>query len=225
MSLHRHQLAYVSSLGWDRILAKSWNLESRECLFHWQRHRLPLVVTRQPQNGTARFVSLGLPAPEIWGRRKLTVQLACRDVLYFDEFPHASSMRDLLPRNSRAQWRELCADIEACGATARIYGSYGWQKITGLDYRRVGSDIDLWIAVADDAVADAVSRVIGCSLVSGIRLDGEFMFDNGAAVSWKEWQHWRSGAVRAILVKYLAGPEIANGAFWQRSRVQELTAA
>ena len=49
-SLRRHQLAWLSEAGWAAILARPWDAQARDCLAHWARHRLPLVVTRQPND-------------------------------------------------------------------------------------------------------------------------------------------------------------------------------
>lgn len=225
MKLNRHQLAYLSNAAWCRILEKDWDEQALACLLHWRQHGLPLVVTRQPHGFCTEVVSLGLPAPGSWGHRKLATQVPRRDVLYFDQFPSALNITSLLPCRFRQAWRSFCADLLACGGKARIHGSYGWQKISGLDYLRPSSDIDLCIAVGDEKAADAVARVMDSSSFCRMTLDGEIMFDNGMAVSCKEWQRWREGKARSILVKCIAGPRICNEAFWQRLQGAGLVAA
>lgn len=212
--LHRHQIAWLGAPGWRRVLDGDWDSDARDCLAHWAAVRLPLVVTRQVASGEGT-VSLGLPAPQRWGRRRLSLTLPCSDVLYFDEFPLADKLAGMLPVPARPTWRRLCADLGAAKVNARVYGSYGWQMLSGLDHVRAGSDIDLWLSVSDLAQADVAAACL--QSVSGElpRLDGELMFDDGAAVAWREWLAWRAGRVKSLLVKTIAGSALVHARGWQ----------
>jgi phosphoribosyl-dephospho-CoA transferase len=121
----------------------------------------------------------------------------------------------VLPASARPAWRTLCADLAATHANARVYGSHGWQLLTGLDHLRAGSDIDLWLSVSDEAQADAAAARL--QSVSGAlpRLDGELVFDDGAAVAWREWLAWRAGHVRSLLVKTLVGSALVGSRAWR----------
>ena len=212
--LRRHRLAYLSALGWHEVLARAWDAQARACLAHWACERLPLVVTRQhpPGEGAeAAPIALGLPAPLRWGRRRLALQVARESLVCFDEFPRAAEAGRLLPRPLRAAWRALDAGLGALHAGARVYGSHGWQLLSGLDHVHPGSDIDLWIAVDDAAHADAVARELQ-HFAGGqrVRLDGELVFPDGAAVAWREWHAWRGGRTRRLLVKRLDGATLAE---------------
>lgn len=212
--LHRHQIAWLGDPGWRRVLDGDWDANARDCLAHWAAVRLPLVVTRQAASDEGT-VSLGLPAPGRWARRRLSLNVAHNDVLYFDEFPSADKLLGQLPVSARPAWRRLCADLRAAEATARVYGSYGWQMLSGLDHVRVGSDIDLCLSVSDLAQADAAATCLQ-SVSGGLpRLDGELMFDDGAAVAWREWLAWRAGRVKSLLVKTIAGSSLVCSRGWQ----------
>ena len=216
--LHRHQLAWLGALGWRRVLDRDWDAEARDCLAHWAAMRLPLVVTRQivSDEGT---VSLGLPAPQRWGRRRLAITVTRNDPLYFGEFPSADQMAGLLPAPARPAWRRLCADLGAAKVDACVYGSYGWQMLSGLDHVRVGSDIDLWLSVFGVAQADAAAACLQSACGELPRLDGELMFDDGAAVAWREWLAWRAGHVKSLLVKTIAGSSLVHSRAWQGAAV------
>lgn len=216
---HRHQIAWLSDLGWQRVLARRWDEEAQACLLHWARHRLPLVVTRQPVGGAPDEIALGLSAPRQWGRRRISLALPRRDVLYFDEFPRASEVLGMLPGETRARWRALCAALAASGCTARVYGSYGWRHFSGLDYPHAASDIDLWVAVSDAEQADGVAAhfVAFSAAAEKPRLDGELVFATGAGVAWREWANWRTGLTRSVLVKYIDGAVLARSPFWQKA--------
>jgi phosphoribosyl-dephospho-CoA transferase len=211
--IHRHQLARLTPAGWARVRARAWDVVAGECLAHWAEHRLPLVVTRQAACNTGPdAIAMGLPAPDRWERRRLVLGVPRADVLYFDEFPRAEQVANLLPEAARADWRRLGAGLKACGAIARVHGSYGWQHLSGLDHLRSSSDIDVWIAVSDAEQADAVARQLQSFPRARPRLDGELVFDGGHAVAWREWLCWRAGGAKALLVKHLHGSSLARQA-------------
>ncbi|ROR24456.1 phosphoribosyl-dephospho-CoA transferase [Comamonas sp. BIGb0124] len=221
VALRRHQLVYLGRPAWSAILSRSWDSSARACLTHWSSHALPLVVTRQtdvPQPGGDDVVALGLPAPLRWDKRRLALQVARRDILWFDEFPRANQVTSLLPASAQPGWRRLCAELETLRLPARAYGSHGWQWLSGLDHVRPQSDIDLWLGVQDAQQADAACRVLTRHTQQAHarmpRLDGELLWSDGTAVAWREWQAWRAGATPAILVKRLAQTGLARRPFW-----------
>jgi phosphoribosyl-dephospho-CoA transferase len=217
--LRRHQLAWLGAAGWQRLQEQSWDDEARACLAHWAEARLPLVVTRQPSmaDGDLETISLGLPAPGCWNRRRLILQMKRSEVVCFDEFPYADKAVRLLPLSLRGAWRALCAELEALGSSARVYGSYGWELLSGLDHVRKGSDIDLWLSVTDAVHAEAVSAILQAFPEHLLRIDGELVFRNGSAVAWREWLLWRSGKAKSILVKSVAGSELVRSPAWQEA--------
>ena len=119
----------------------------------------------------------------------------------------------MLPYESRPAWRALTTALAACRAPARVYGSYGWQRLSGLRYLRAGSDLDLWIAVDDAAHADLVGSCLQDFAAQRPRLDGELVFDDGSAVHWREWMAWRTGQARNLLVKRVDGAALASRDF------------
>lgn len=211
----RHQLARLSTSGWAALLGRPWDAQARDCLAHWASHRLPLVVTRQPADATADgWIALGLPAPVRWHRRRLALQVPQAAVQGLGEFPRLADMQQLLPPSARGAVRELLGSLDASHATARVFGSFGWQAISGLDHVRDDSDLDLSIAVEGAAHADAVVRALGSFEAERPRLDGELMFADGAAVAWREWREWRAGSARAVLVKRLDGVCLQRDTAW-----------
>jgi phosphoribosyl-dephospho-CoA transferase len=131
------------------------------------------------------------------------------DFLFFGEFPSARDIANLLRgEDVRRDWRRLCAALQACGTSPRVPGSFGWQHLTGLPYVRSTSDIDLTIAVQDAHQADAVVALLQAWPEKGPRLDGELVFVEDAAIAWREWQAWRAGRVRTVLVKDLHGSRL-----------------
>jgi phosphoribosyl-dephospho-CoA transferase len=202
-ALHRHQIARLTPAGWRRLLERDWDAEARDCLCHWAAQGLPLVVTRQRDADDG--IAMGLSASRRWQHRRLALCVDKTEVLYFDEFPRLDQLIAQLPPSARAPARQLTTALQACGATARVYGSHGWQYLTGLPHAREGSDLDVWVGVDSEEQADAVAAALNAFTSPSRRLDGELVFDGDAAVAWREWLARRTGGGRAMLVKRLNG--------------------
>jgi phosphoribosyl-dephospho-CoA transferase len=212
--LRRHQLAYLSAEGWRQALELARDEQAQDCFRHWAAQGLPLVVTRQPlaleQDGVSLAqepprIALGLSAPPAWGRRLLRLQVQSSDVAWFGEFPWLSDAVPVLPRGVRAGLQRLDEALAARGLRAHVYGSVGWQRLTGQRYLHALSDLDLWLAVAHADEADAAVALLQRHAPTRPRLDGELVFADGGAVAWREWEAWRAGRSRALLVKRLHG--------------------
>lgn len=205
--LHRHQLACLTADGWQRLSEQNWDTAARDCLAHWAAHRLPLVVTRQrgADLHSEPLIAMGLPAPARWQRRRMALEVARREVLYFDEFPVVGEVTPLLPKAARAHWRRLCTTLKTAGLVARVYGSYGWQQLSGLDHVHRNSDLDVWVAVSTLDQADAAAAMLQAFSCAVPRLDGELAFADGSSVAWREWLTWRGGRASAVLAKSISG--------------------
>jgi phosphoribosyl-dephospho-CoA transferase len=205
-TLHRHQIARLTVAGWRRLLDSDWDGPARDCLRHWAAQGLPLVVTRQSEEDEG--IAMGLSAPRRWKHRRLVLRVDRAEVLYFDEFPRLDQLITQLPQSARAPARQLALALQACGATARVYGSHGWQHLTGLQHVRDGSDLDVWVGVGSEEQADAVATALNAFESPSRRLDGELVFEGDAAIAWREWLAGRAGRARALLVKRLHGASL-----------------
>ena len=213
------------------------------CLDHWARHDLPLVVTRQARidlpgrvdpaadlaadlhDGSAAAgradpaLALGLPAPACWERRRLALRVPASGVVRVGDFPLAEAIAPLLSAPARVAWLDLCAGLEALGVVARVYGSLGWQQLTGLHYRHAGSDLDLLLAVRTPGQADLAAAWLDAAAdpvwsVGLPQRDGELIFCDGAPEAWREWAGWRAGHTPRLLVKRRHGAALETGAIW-----------
>jgi len=108
--------------------------------------------------------------------------------------------------------------LAAHATNPRVHGSYGWQRITGLEYVTAHSDIDLHLAVFDADIADRVAALLDRFDWKGPRIDGELLFPSGDAVAWREWLQWRRGAVGRVMVKRLHGVTFETGQQWLMDR-------
>jgi phosphoribosyl-dephospho-CoA transferase len=226
LALRRHQLVRLTPEGWQQVLARDWHESARPCLAHWAAHDLPLVVTRQPEPlaaaADADTLHLGLPAPTCWQRQRLSLVVARSAVRAVGELPAAIDITGQLPDAAQAPWRTLCGQLGALGLHAQVYGSHGWQHLTGLAYVRAQSDLDLFVPVPDaqaadaaaDLLADATAALPAGASIDSPRLDGELGLADGSAVAWREWRDWRAGRVAQILVKRLQGVTLESGRAW-----------
>ena len=212
----RHDLVWLSRAGWQHLLEGACEPEVLQCMEHWCKGRLPLVIGRQDPR--CQDLALGLAAPITWGRRKIALRVARSAVLYHDSFPQAPDVARLLPVALRARWVELITALATGNVEPRVHGSYGWQRVTGLRYLVPDSDIDLLLAVSGPEAADAAAGVLDAFLWTGPRVDGELIFPDGSAVAWREWLQWRRGAVHRIMVKRLHGVVLEEGLDWLESR-------
>jgi len=89
------------------------------------------------------------------------------------------------------------------GIEARVYGSYGWQLLSGLEHIHERSDIDLWLAVSNTQQADSAVWCLRQFPAECVRVDGELLFADYTAVAWREWVQWRGGSVGSMLIKSL----------------------
>ena len=83
-----------------------------------------------------------------------------------------------------------------------MFGSLAWQALTGLEYLHSRSDLDLLLLV-DQAVdiRGLSARLAAIEAEAPMRLDGEVIRNDGAAVNWREFL---AGA-QEVLVKTISG--------------------
>lgn len=211
-TLRRHQLAYLSAAGWRKALATGLPGDAIGRLHSWGARGLPLVVPRQPGHVSPDRLLLAWPSPRAFGRQRITVEVPLRSVAWFDEFPEAHRAVPLLPRRVRPAIQSLLGQLSAYGVRPRVYGSYGWQLLSGEVYVRDGSDLDLWLGVDGPEQAGAAVGVLEQSdALTGLRIDGELLFPDGAAVAWREYAAWQAGRVQSVLIKRIDAVELARG--------------
>jgi phosphoribosyl-dephospho-CoA transferase len=205
-ALWRQQLVRLSADGWRDVCERDWQSPARDCVAHWAAHDLPLVVTRQPGGPMpAGTVQLGLPAPACWSRLRLALQLPRQALAGDARWPDMGDLIEQVPESARAPWCALQQQLAQAGCTTAVYGSRGWQHLSGLDYVHADSDVDLLVQVGDTAGADAAACLLSQATVPGLRLDGELLMADGRAFAWREWADWRRGSRRSVLYKHMYG--------------------
>jgi phosphoribosyl-dephospho-CoA transferase len=205
--LARNHLVWIEEAAWQEVVARVTDEQAREIVAHWRKQHLPLVVSSQPAGIVAGRVALGLPAPRCWSRRRLAFDVALSAICEHGPFPTL--------RQATRQYRwpgaavELDHALVSLGGAAYVYGSHGWQLLTGLAYLHEGSDIDLCIEVSDFETACAVVPHLQ-RVELDRRVDGELVFPEGSAVAWREFSQVLVRRTGEVLVKRLEGPRLVG---------------
>lgn len=194
--MRRHDLVFVDAAAWRAQIATCDELAADRIVATWAEHRWPLVCRRA---SSSDGIALGLPLP---GKRRLSFVVRREDIISTSPPPSLAAASRVAPR---AWWSTLAALHELAvshGVEARVFGSLAWQTLTGLCYLTAGSDLDLLLHIEHDT--DARGLVGGLAEIeesAPMRIDGELMRSDGAAVSWRELHvHGRE-----ILVKTVGG--------------------
>lgn len=212
-ALQRNALVWLSPEGWRTVHAEHWDASAKELLQHWQACQLPWVVARQRPEVAASAVCLGLPAPQHWDRRRFAAAVRTDGIALQGQFPSLQDVAQSSP------WGVGASTWLAQGLTLTaqvwVYGSYGWQFLTGLPYVRPGSDLDLSVHAHDLHAAlqalDWLAQTVPLGEAGSggrppsaqlpFRVDGEIVFPQGEALAWRELQQLRLGLVAHALVK------------------------
>jgi phosphoribosyl-dephospho-CoA transferase len=114
-----------------------------------------------------------------------------------------------------ARWRPALAQLDAAAKEIdielRVFGSLAWQALSGLPYLTPQSDIDLlWHPQSNGQLQQGIDLLARWEQSSGLRADGEVLFGEGSAVSWREWAQLESGSDRRVLVKRVGSAELVD---------------
>ena len=207
LQLERNSLVWPTPEGWATLhVQASPDPVAQAVVQHWHAQGLPLMVGRQAGVPSQNGVTLGLPAPTQWDRRRQAFALPVSQLAYSGRFPRLSDA------TLRQRWRRRAQALDfalgellghAVGAV-QVYGSFGWQCLTGLRYLRDESDLDLRLAVPDLAAAEAVVRLLADQSLP-CRIDGELVFPGGQAIAWREMAQLLEGRVTQVLAKRIDG--------------------
>jgi phosphoribosyl-dephospho-CoA transferase len=199
--LRRHDLVFVSSSSWQALVAAREDLGVWPLVAEWADRRLPFVVRRRMPQETSG-VALGLPLPPALGRGRIDLLVRAADVVGSTSPPELTATMGAAP----PEWRPTLARIARLAqrhcVRARVFGSLAWSAITGLEYLRPASDVDLLLPFRTGS--DALSIAAGIDAIeqgAPMRLDGEMVREDGTAVNWREL---RTGHAE-VLAKTRAG--------------------
>jgi len=204
--IKRHDQIFISPAAWRAVLEKREDLARDSLVASWCEKGWPVVARRAlPDEGSG--IPLGLPLPPFAGKRRLSFVSNADDIIATAPPP---LLRDGL-NTAPPSWHDTVVRVDALAsrydATARVFGSLAWQVLTGLDYLSVNSDLDLIFYVGRDTdLLGLTSGLASLEVHAPMRLDGELIRDDGAAVNWRELH----AGNKEILIKSLGGVRLLD---------------
>ncbi|EIJ47901.1 phosphoribosyl-dephospho-CoA transferase [Herbaspirillum sp. GW103] len=189
----RHHLLWLSQAGWLRLQATDMDARQHATLQHWQQMRWPVIVRRRDAQASEQEICVGIALPpDAQGNKpRIALRVGTQEV--------AASRAPLLLRDIvaarlstlPAAWQTGLAQLQEHMGRADIalsvFGSLAWQALTAQTYLRSSSDIDLLFQPRSQSQLEAGVRLLAWQAMF-LPLDGEIVFPDGAAVSWKEWR-------------------------------------
>lgn len=222
----RHDLVWLDAGARETLTAPlraAGNDGDADALQHWLRQGWPFVVSRQPEDwrggpdeaGPTAWLAAGVPLPPAQGKRRLGARLpwagllAHRAPLSLYELAESP----LLPPGRSVALDRLARALETLAVAPCVFGSAAMQALTGLEYLGPDSDLDLLWRPMDAEQCQAVTQVLlRWQAEEGWSVDGEMLFGEDDAVSWREWLRTASGSDGQVLVKSLRAARLVSRA-------------
>jgi phosphoribosyl-dephospho-CoA transferase len=185
-ALPRHCLLRVAPCAWDAVLAVRPDLAGDPLLQDWAALQRPLISRRRlPDEGPG--IALGLPLPPSAGKRRIAVLMQVHDIVSVVSLPGLSACIATAPPAWHACLRQLSELAREYELQAGVFGSLAWQSLTGLTYLGPESDIDIaWEMPRADRLERFMAELVSIEEEAPMRLDGEVIRRDGAAVNWRE---------------------------------------
>lgn len=185
-SCARHDFVWLSGHGWERVL-RDVPASVREAVLQWRRYDRPAIVRRRDIDAGNDEVCIGIaPPPGDSGKQRIATRVAAAEIVKRMSPPSLDRILPALPPSWHAPLVAMQEAASGSGIVFRAYGSAALQHLTGEAHMTPASDIDLLFHPGTPAQLAA-----GIALLSEhaarLPLDGEVVFRNRQAVSWKEW--------------------------------------
>jgi phosphoribosyl-dephospho-CoA transferase len=190
----RQDMVFIAPECWAGLLDRRDDLRAMPLVAEWAERQRPLIVRRPCPDDAPDLVPLGLPLPPAQGKRRIRLALPTAAIVARQPPPTLASARASAPRD----WHRAIDAVAALDSGTRVFGSLAWEHLTGLPYLASTSDLDLLWAPRDAAgVERLVAGLSAIQKVSPMRIDGEILAPDGAAVQWREW----AGDAPDLLIK------------------------
>jgi phosphoribosyl-dephospho-CoA transferase len=179
------------------MLDERGDLAGESLVARWPKMRWP-TIRRRALPGEASGLALGLPLPPSAGKKRISLLVDIDHVASVARPPSLRQARAYAPRNWWPTLDRLDELALRHAVDARVFGSLAWQSLTGLDYVTGRSDLDVLYEFRRETNVDRfVADVAAIETDAPMRLDGELMGTDGAAVNWREFH----GGAGELLVK------------------------
>ncbi len=183
----RHDLVFVSPQGWRAMIGMRGDLAADPLVSRWSEMGWP-TIRRRALPSEATGLALGLPLPPSAGKKRLSFLADINHVTSVARPPALRQVRGSAPRNWWPTLDRLDGLALRHSVDVRVFGSLAWQSLTGLDYVTARSDLDVLFAFPRETDLDRLAAdVAAIETDAPMRLDGELMRADGAAVNWREF--------------------------------------
>jgi phosphoribosyl-dephospho-CoA transferase len=182
-ALPRHQFVWIDPTQFARgsVCAE----DDSDLISAWFGAGRPAIVRRSEVETPG--VSLGIALPLALERRRIALWASEASVFRSALPPHLHEAMTIAPHAWQPYLERLDACLQKLGADAYVYGSLGWQYLTGEIYLRAESDVDLLIVprMSFDW-GEALSLFEEIANEESPRFDGEITIGPDRAVAWRE---------------------------------------
>lgn len=196
LTYRRHDFVRLTE-DWRAIDSGPCSQTAIDTIEAWRAAGHSFVVTRRLEHDEASIVRLGLATP---AKLRLGFTVDRRAIGERRAPPTLREVAVMAPPGWRSVIERLLALERELPVSIGVFGSMAWQLLTGFNYLREESDLDLLLtpqrSVDLIALASALAEISGKP-----RLDGEIRFPDGAGVAWRELVQ----APQRVLVKMPAG--------------------
>lgn len=200
--ISRHALVWLQVAAHEALIAQVTSDTQREFVRAWLAADKPLVVSRQPEGLPNELLAVGLALPPSLKKCRLAFKLSRVDIANIAPPLRLAEVISHSPSQWQAALRELDHAAQHNDVTLRVYGSFSWQTVSDLPYVTTTSDIDLlWQAHSPTQLQQGIALLLEWEKTSGLRADGEVLFGDDHAVSWREWSQTKSVDDARVLVK------------------------
>ena len=171
----------------------------------WALLSRPVIVRRRSPGERTGDIPAALPLPPSHGKQRIALSFP----------PEASIARlpSVLLEDAAlaapAAWQPTVAALLECGRKASsvpsVFGALLWEYATRLPYLTARSDLDLlWPVSSEEEASLLVGELLRLDCDGPVRIDGELLLPDGAAVHWREY----ADATSEVLAKTMDGVEV-----------------
>lgn len=200
--IDRHSRVWLNAQGWQHAMRGLPPALGADVLA-WQQAGLPLIGRRADADASPGEICLGLAMPPkaCGSKPRLALRVGRDGVERVLPPLDLDAVAAAVPAAWQRAYRALVQDAAAAALPLRVFGSLALQAITGKVYLTASSDIDLLFYPATASRLDQAIALLDTHAAS-LPLDGEIVFPQGEAVSWKEWRAVQgAGPDARVLVK------------------------
>lgn len=145
------------------------------------------AIVRRSEIQADDCIALGIALPSRLGRRRIALQIPPQAIVKQAMPPRLTEALTYAPAAWQDFLRGIAKDVAHLGADVHVYGSLGWQYLTGEIYLRPASDIDLLIVPRETCDGHSLLTAVATFAQHETpRLDGEVIIGHDRAVAWRE---------------------------------------